>query len=348
MENTPSQHTITLNGGKAGQLSLDVIGADAQAEDTSRSSARYRSLSAKRLWQHGSRFEQGLIYGGWLLSVLTCIASGIASVANSWSGLSLTYSGVEVYVSIYPPLLICLWWTLFFGWTWGAIPAYLATLSLALYAHMPLPWALLFACANPLGFAVLVLGYRTIAMPLHLRSANAVLYYALMSFVASVFSSAGALIWCYTNLIDPTGLLPIWQGWWLGGFLQSLLLGGPLLLLSQPALARWLEQHPRLWREAAADSRRLSLHLVIAIVTGVLIYGWLTLWLGSNTARHALRASELAILPGAVTTMLATTWTFYWVFALIATFVGFFGYRMFTYWLDSTNQLVMELARAND
>nr|WP_294863375.1 GGDEF domain-containing protein [uncultured Pseudogulbenkiania sp.] len=347
MENTQSPDTFTMKRGDTRQPIRDGVTADLPAEASSRPRADYRTLSARQLWHQGSRSEQGLILGGWLLSVLACMASGIAAVANSWSGLSLTFAGVEVYVSIYPPLMICLWWTLFFGWTWGAIPAYLATLSLALYAHMPLPWALLFACANPLGFAVLVLGYRTIAMPLHLRSANAVLYYTLMSFVASVFSSAGALIWCYTNLVDPTGLLPIWQGWWLGGFLQCLLLGGPLLLVSQPVLERWRDRHPRLWRTAAAESRRLSLQLVIAIVAGVLIYGWLTLWLGSNTVRHALRASELAILPGAVTTMLATTWTFYWVFALIAAFVGFFGYRMFTYWLDSTTRLVNELAEAN-
>lgn len=296
-------------------------------------------LSLSRLWQHGSRREKLLLLGGWGLCVLLCIASGLASVIYQWSGLAVTFGGVSVYLTVYPPLLICLWWTLCIGWLWGAIPAYLATLSLALYAGMPTSWALLFACANPLGLAVLGLGYRTIPVPLNLRTPSSLLYYVLLSFVASVFSSAGALIWCYTNQIDSTGILPIWQGWWLGGFLQSVLLVGPLLYFSWPPLRAWRQRRRQLQPKAPRDRQRLSLRLIAVIVIGVLGYGLITLSLANQT----LFGTASGASPAAVDTFVATAWAFYWVSALIVSFIGFFGYRMVTYWHDDNARLLAEL-----
>ena len=44
--------------------------------------------------------------------------------------------GAELYLTLYPPLIINTLWLFWFGFWWAAIPTYLATLVLALFAGM--------------------------------------------------------------------------------------------------------------------------------------------------------------------------------------------------------------------
>ncbi|GJJ03188.1 hypothetical protein RugamoR64_37260 [Duganella rhizosphaerae] len=305
-----------------------------------------RAVSLRRLLLHGERHERLSIAALWLLSLAASIGLGLASVIYKWSGLPVQLGGVELYITVYPPLLICLLWTLTCGWWWGAIPAYLATLTLALYGGMPLLWALMFSAANPLGFAVMALGYRAIAVSRHLISVGALLFYVQLSFVGAIFSSSGALVWCYTNRIDSTALLPIWQGWWLGGFLQSVFLCAPVMVLMWPHLERWQQQRPQLLVEASRDPRGSVLRLLGCVTIGVLIYGFVTLQLADN-----LLLVQAAGIPAALARALEvardTTWAFYWVFALIVVFIAVFGYHMFVHWQTLTNQLLADLRHAN-
>ena len=308
---------------------------------------RYRRLTLPLLLRHGSAAEKRWILGCWLASLVASVGLGLATVVYQWSGIALPFAGVLVYLTIYPPLIICLWWTLSFGWAWGAVPGYLATLTLALYAGMPTLWALLFAFANPLGFAVMSQSYRAVAVPLHLRSVQSVVFYILIAFVGAVFSSAGAMIWIHTNRIDTVASLPIWQGWWLGGFLQSLVIVGPLLALSWPRLVRWQALRPELFDPESTDRKRRNLRLILLITLGVLGYGMTTVWLGANAVETAAATGDLGRLQAAINTLIATTWAFYWVSAVVVVFVGFFGYRVFTYWIDSNDLLLQEVARTN-
>ena len=304
------------------------------------------AISMRRAWRHLPARERWRLFGLWGLSLLASVGFGLATVIFGWSGMALPFGGVSVFITIYPPLLICLFWALAFGWWWGAIPAYLATLSLALYADMPLAWALLFACANPLGFAVLALGFRAFGSTRGLPTLGAWLFYAQLAFVGAVFSSAGALIWSHTNRLDTIGLLPIWQDWWLGGFLQSLLLGLPLWGF-WPRLDRWQQRWAIAKAAAPVDSHRLILRLILAIVFGVIGYGFLTIWLGSSQLSSALNSGDISALPAAATVLRATSWVFFLVFALIAAFVGFFGYQLFVRWSDETGRLVATLEQTN-
>ncbi len=303
-------------------------------------SGTFQAVSPLALWRQGRLRERVLVLGGWVICLLASVGLGLATVIYQWSGLPLDFSGTQVYITLYPPLLICLWWTLCFGWWWGAIPAYLATLALALYAGMPLAWALVFAAANPLGFAVLVIGYRAISVPRDMRSLRAVFFFLQLAFVGSIFSSAGALVWSYTNRIDTTDLLPIWQGWWLGGFLQSALIVGPLMYLSWPALLRWQERHPDYLRSESVDTRHRILHLIWATVGGTLFYGLLTIWLGTDQVARAASADAMS---RAAQVLAATSWVFFWVFVLIVLFMGFFIYRLFMRWQAASDALLLQL-----
>ena len=294
----------------------------------------YRELSAWCLWREGSPRQKALLFGGWAALLVLCAALGVGMVILRWSGIPVEFGGVTVYLTLYPPLLICLLLTLTLGWWWGAIPAYCATLSLALYAGMPLPWALLFAFSNPLGFAIMVIGYQAIAMRRDLRGLNALLFYMQLAFVASVFGASGALIWSYTNHYEAAELLPTWQGWWLGAFLQSVFIAGPAMALLWPRVERWMAAHPGLMRKTVTSSRQSVLGLVASVALGVLIYGFVTIDL----------AQKRADLPS----MSQTMWIFFWVIAAIVLFIAFFGYQLFVHWQKSQDSLLAELHRANE
>jgi diguanylate cyclase (GGDEF)-like protein len=325
----------------------NVIVSEEREHGNTRLSQPYQGLSLQKIWQLGSRRQRILISCFWLFSLAASIGLGLVTVLWNWSGVPFAFGGVTVYITVYPPLLICLLWTLCCGWWWGAVPAYLSTLALALYAGMPLSWALLFACADPLGFAIMSIGYQAISMRRDLRDFSALLFFIQLSFVASVYSSSGALVWCYTNRIDGTALLPIWQGWWLGAFLQSVLIIGPAMALLWPPLDRWRTANKVLLAPAINESRGAILCLLGSASIGVLVYGYATLQLAGGQVDLVSNADVGKIVQAAAV-MRQTTWVFYWVFALIVLFMAFFGYQMFAHWQYSNDLLLAKLHRAND
>lgn len=305
------------------------------------------AVSPVRLWRHGSRREKTFIFAGWLLSLVLSVLLGMLSVLDNWSGLSLTLGGVDIYITVYPPLLVAVFWALCFGWWWGAVPAWISTMTLALYAGMSPGWAALFACADPLGIGVMVMGYRAITTLRQLRGFDSLLYFTMLSFVSSIFGSSGALIWCYNQHLAAAQSLPIWQGWWVGFFLQNLLLAGPLIWLAWPRLERWYRHRPELMRPDERDSRRLMLLLLALVTLGVLVYGFATLYLGSGKLSAISLSALPAALANAVMVMNQTAWVFFWVFGLLVVFNALFGYRLFLHWQGINDRLMAELKSAN-
>jgi diguanylate cyclase len=195
----------------------------------------YRPVTLTGFRQGGSFADRVLVIALWLATVAAGIGLGLASIVYEWSGVPLHFGGTDVYVTIYPPLVFAAFWVLWFGFWWGFLPAYLSTLALALYSGMPVGWSLIFAFADPVGLAVFAIAYRAIPVPYDLRSLNAVLFFVLLSFVGGVFGSTGSFIWITTSNVGAQQVLPIWQGWWLGAFLQNLVIVAPLLALLSPA-----------------------------------------------------------------------------------------------------------------
>ncbi|MDH0864932.1 diguanylate cyclase [Mitsuaria sp. GD03876] len=305
------------------------------------------SLSIRALWREGRPGERRWILGGWAATVVACVWLGLLTVRQAWSGIPVDLGGTTVFLTLYPPIPLCLWWTLCLGWRWGAVPAWLATFVLALDAGMSPAWALVFACANPLGLGVLALGYRAVGAARGLRSLRAWWFFVPLCFVAAVFSSAGALIWSFSRDLPAEGQLSIWQGWWLGAFLQSVLLGGPLMALTWPRLSRWIARRPALFTPPPSGRRAMGLGLLLAIVLAVQGYGLVSLGLGSLQLKAALGSRDWMTLEEASRAMLGTAWVFFWVFTLIVLFVAQFGYQALSRWLRSTEALVTQLAKVN-
>ncbi len=308
--------------------------------------ATYRAVPLQILWRSQPQSTRGILLGAWLASLILSIALGLASIVYQWSGLPLHFAGVDLHITIYPPLIFCTLWTLWFGFWWGFIPAYMATLVLALYSGMPVGWSLLFAFADPLALAVFALTYRAVPISCDLRSANAVLFFVLIAFVGGIFGSTGSFIWTYTNALGVHELLPIWEGWWLGAFVQNLMLVAPLLFLFTPALTRWRDRNLAPLVGHAREARAVLIASG-AIVGGVLLYLHITITLGRNYLADALAGNDTVAWRNAAQVVADSSSVLYGIVFILILFIAFFGGQLFSYWTASLQHSAQELSAAN-
>jgi signal transduction histidine kinase len=318
---------------------------DGILEPTS-STAYYRAVSLRALQPLGHHFDGAALLVAWCATLAVGIGLGLASIAYGWSGLPLHVGGVDVYVTVYPPLIFCTLWVLWFGFWWGFVPAYLATLVLALYSGMPLGWSLLFAFADPLSLAVFAIAYRAIPMPYDLRSFNALAFFILISFVGGIFGAAGSFIWTHTNALGVHDVLPIWQGWWLGGLLQNLLLVAPLLYLFSPAVTRWRDRHLGAITSRPRQARGILL-AGVTIIGGVLLYLHITISLSHSRLDTALAGEDTAAWREAAVASAESTTMLYWAVLILILFIAFFGAQLFVHWTSSLQRAARELSSSN-
>src|SRR5207302_9305200 len=123
-----------------------------------------------------SAAARGLLLA-WVAITLLCVALGIYQVKMAWNGLPVHVGGFQVSLTIYPPLVICLWMVFWVGFEWAFLAAYLSTWVLALYDGMPMGAAMLFALVDPLALAVYALAYRAAHIPFDLRSLKSVVWF---------------------------------------------------------------------------------------------------------------------------------------------------------------------------
>jgi len=174
----------------------------------------------------------------WLAATLICIGLGIYQVNMGWNGIPVRFGPIQFSMTIYPPLIICLWMVFWLGFEWAFLAAYLATWTLSLYAGMPLKSASLFALVDPLALAVYALAYRTARIPFDLRHLKSVMWFIVVSFVAAVAGSTGSFIWSEAHGLSAAETLAIWQGWWIGALAQALVLNAPVLAILSRRLER--------------------------------------------------------------------------------------------------------------
>jgi len=276
----------------------------------------------------------------WFISLIACVGLGLASVIYSWSGLPLNVGGVDVYITVYPPLVICLFWVIWAGFWWGFVPAYVATFILALYSGVPVGWSSLFAFADPLGLAVFGMVYSAIPISSNLRSLNSIVLFVLLSFVSSIIGSSGAFIWVYSNSLGITDMYSIWQGWWLGAFLQNMFLVAPILFL----FGRRVEA---IKRGQGVHSTEASQPMVMVagavVVASVLLYLYLAIEMSSQKLFSLLPETS----PQAADLLSASTHTIYGVMTTLIVFFIFFGYRLAMHWSSELKRSALALASVN-
>lgn len=306
----------------------------------------YRSVDMIAFWRYAASRERAVVCGAWFLSLVLGIGSGLASILYQWSGIPLHFGGVDFHVTVYFPLVISFVWVLWFGFWWGFVPAYLSTLVLALYSGMPLAWSLLFAFADPLGLAVVAIVYRSIPISFDLRSLKSLLFFVQLAFVASIFSSAGSFVWIYVNEIGVHHWFPIWQGWWIGSFLQDLLLVAPILWAASPRVMRWRDRHS--WPLAMRHRFKFETQLSGGVLLGgMLLYLYITVQLGARQLDAALVSTDTAKWRDAAKSVVELNHVTYWVVLTLILFFAFFGYLVFNFWTAQLKGAAQKLAESN-
>ncbi len=210
----------------------------------------------------------------WLGISALAILSALLEAKFDWSGMPISIGGITLGLTFYPPVLFVVPLALWLGPTWGAVPAYVATLASALSSGMPLSTSALFALSTPV--EVLVLWGSMVTLDVHpdLERANDIGAYLLLALIAPTASSLAALIWNNVHGLDLVEGQRIWQGWVFGDFLLiSALI--PALHWGGGPIRRWLDQQFHQPPHHEPDYRR-SMFVVLAIVvimTGLVLQG---------------------------------------------------------------------------
>lgn len=284
----------------------------------------------------------------WLGSTALSVLLGVAAVEYDWSALPVTLGSHTLHVTLYPPLILAMFWLFWFGFWWAALPTWLTTFVLATYYGMPYQWALLFACSDPLGLALLAMIYKALPEATHIRQPGNLALFILVSFAAAVLSSVGAFIWSHATHANISSLYIIWEGWWLGFLLQNVIIVLPLLLITHPRMRNW-QQRTRLWPPLKANENGLRQTLVIAstLIATAMLFTWLSANLTKNAIMTAAFSREPYIwqpVAGMVRDSVDALMT---VLAILMAAMTLFGIYLFRYWsarLTHSNQL---LARSN-
>jgi hypothetical protein len=304
----------------------------------------YHPLSPLQFWKENDLRTRGAVLSAWLLTLVVSVGLGIASIALKWSGIPMHFGGVDVSVTIYPTLIFCMLWVVWFGFWWGFIPAYLSTLILALYSGMPVGWAFVFAFSDPIGLAIFAIVYRALPVPLNLRSLNSSALFVFISFVSGMFGSSGAFIWCLAQG-SLSALLPIWQGWWLGAFLQNIVLVAPVIHLGTRRVMRWRNDYGLMGQHTTQTQRQILLMTIIAL-TGVLLYLYVAIRLVSKQIESALHGSDPISLRNAASLQVESMSEIFWIISILIAFIAFFGYQLFVLWIER-KQVEYELILQN-
>lgn len=288
------------------------------------------------------------LFAIWLMVCFATIPSGLLTRIMEWSSLPIRVGGVEVFVTIYLPLVACVPLVLWFGYLWGAIPAYFSTLGVAWLGGMPLGWALLFSFSNPLGLAALHLGARAAPMRTSLRSLPSFVYFILLVFISAIASSIGSFIWAHTNEVGVHRFYPMWQGWWLGGLLQGLLVVAPILMIATPSIARW-RKHLDIQAEPEEDRGQQTLIassvVMIATVTAFVL---IVRWFNQGALRSFIeRNPDIAPLEEELLNLFAGLSLPYWVMLTFVAVTLYFGYRVGLLWSEKYRELIGALQTTN-
>ena len=273
-----------------------------------------------------------------LVSVWALALGPIAFAALPSIGLDVVHApigGVPMFVALYFPLAVCIPLAIWFGWAWGAVPAFAASLVLALGEGLSPVWAVACALADPLGLAVLVLAYQAAPISTTLRTLTAWVFFAVGVFVAVMTSSAGAFVWAHALAMGPSETLTVWQGGWMGRLLLAVVISGPILMTLGPVVERWKRSaglHPH--RPATLSPVRLGIAftMVVASFGGYVFlarhFGWQVL--GDTLPPPARLALEgLSLLQ--------------WITFLFIGMAAFFGFQVARGWSGTAG----ELARVN-
>ncbi len=282
----------------------------------------------------------------WLIFCLLVIPSGMLTRVFELTGITLNLLGVEIYLTVYIPMIFCVPLCLVFGFVWAAIPAYFSTFLVAILGDMPIHWIAIFSFANPVGLAMLAMIYRITPVRVNLRSMRAYFVFVVACFLSALSGSIGSFIWTYTNDVDIHDFYQVWQGWWIGGLLQAAVLSGLILFFFADRLIKWKARF--IAREPSRKDTRKSIKMAVVIITMVLImFTWLALYFNMLNIEDKLNLVEDIEIKSAINEAVKVLNFPAMVFVFILAFIGYFILYFVDYWAARLEGVNLELEKQN-
>lgn len=214
-----------------------------------------------------------------------------------------------------PAMLLGLLLLFWFGFEWGFIPVFLSLFIIGFYSHLEYYWAILFAVSFVFGLGIFALVYQCLNIRYDLRSVASFAVFVFTSFVAATASSLGSFIWSLAHDLSAADTATLWNGWWTGSFLQSLVIVGPLLFILSPAIERKKRQWFAIESTNDVSTRWVySAVIITTLIIAVFIYS------GDYLAKNRL-AEEIAGMKSASQDAVLTsmesfeiiTWVSIWI-----------------------------------
>lgn len=243
-----------------------------------------------------------------------------------------------VYLTIYLPLVFCTLLAIWFGYVWGAIPAFISQLVVASLSGVSPGWAVVLACSDLLGLGVLILAYQAAPFTTTLRSTGSLVFFILASFVSVLTASIGSFILTFALDLTQGEALNNWQGIWTGSFLLYVFFVAPILGLTGPTVERWKRRagmQPERPDQLSPGKMALAFGVAVGALAGYVLlirfYGWTSL------------ASAEALAPEAAAALQNLSLVQWITFGFIG-IAGYLGFHIAIGW----NRTAQELADVNE
>lgn len=102
--------------------------------------SRFKPLPFKPIEYLVAGGKKRLFVVFWLLLCLLIIPTGMLTRIFELTGIPINLFGLQLHITVYIPILICVPMCLILGYYWAAIPAYFSTFLVALLGDMPIYW----------------------------------------------------------------------------------------------------------------------------------------------------------------------------------------------------------------
>jgi diguanylate cyclase (GGDEF)-like protein len=214
------------------------------------------------------------VRAAWLMVGLLAVSLAFFEAEAHWSGIPVDLWGFRFSLTVYPPLILSLFLTLWLGPSWGGTVAWLALFVSAVTQRISPPLAALYAFAAPLELLVVWGSLTILGISPDLRGRGAVVRYLGVVIIAATASSLGALLFNDTQSSNLVEGQRIWQGWIIGDVIQ-MAIAIPILRLFGWRVRSWVDrQFPDPPRQEVSYTRSVFIVVgVVAILVMLVVQG---------------------------------------------------------------------------
>ena len=251
----------------------------------------------------------------WIVLIALSIWVTLSNLPSDWISYSSDKGQLIKFFIINPPLLLCLILLFWFGFEWSFIPIFLSMFIIGIFSHLEYYWAILFALSFVFGLSIYAIVYHCLRIEYALRSIISFVTFVITSFIAATASSLGSFIWSMSHNLSATEMATLWNGWWTGTLLQSVVIVGPILFLASPRVEdlkeRWFEIPER---KEVSIRWIYSAVLLVTVVISVFIYSGG--YLGKQRVAEefaSLKGKSVDLIMGSLESFEIITWVSIWI-----------------------------------